>query len=211
VLDGQKSAASLDAAERVRLALLEQAVAEAVAPVLAEPTPDLSDAVMARVAATPIGVRVARPGRAGWIAALWKPTSITLRVRPLAVAAVVALLVPLGIATARRASAPATSAPATTVAGPADPQLYVQFQLEDPSARSVALAGSFTGWAPRYQLHETAPGVWSILVPVAPGVHQYAFVVDGGRWMPDPRAPSVDDGFGGSNSQLSVLPPSASL
>ena len=76
---------------------------------------------------------------------------------------------------------------------------------------SVALAASFTDWTPRYQLQEISQGVWSVLVPLAPGVHEYSFVVDGERWVADPLAPSVDDGFGGVNSQLAILPSSQSL
>jgi hypothetical protein len=36
------------------------------------------------------------------------------------------------------------------------------------------------------------------------GQHQYAFVVDGARWVADPGAPAVDDGFGRRNSVLSL-------
>ncbi len=49
--------------------------------------------------------------------------------------------------------------------------------------------------------------MWSVTVPLEPGVHDYAFVVDGEQWRPDPLAPSVDDGFGGTNSRLALLPP----
>jgi len=45
------------------------------------------------------------------------------------------------------------------------------------------------------------------VVPLEAGVHDYAFVVDGEVWTPDPLATSVDDGFGGENSRLSLLPP----
>jgi hypothetical protein len=208
VLDGHKSAASLDAAERTRLALLEQAIAEAVGPILADPAPDLADTVMRRVDAARSPASVGGAHRSWRLRSLWEPRTITLRIRPLAAAAVLALLVPAALAVGRRASPPVSDAP---LAVAADSRLYVRFELDDSEASSVALAGSFTNWTPRYELHQTTPGVWSVLVPITPGVHQYAFIVDGGRWVPDPRAPRVDDGFGGSNSQLAVLPPSASL
>jgi hypothetical protein len=38
-------------------------------------------------------------------------------------------------------------------------------------------------------------------------VHDYAFIVDGERWIADPMAPAVADGFGGLNSRIAVLPP----
>jgi hypothetical protein len=55
----------------------------------------------------------------------------------------------------------------------------------------------------------TGPGVWTVVVPLEPGIHNYAFIVDGERWVPDPNAPAVDDGFGGMNSRLAVLAPTS--
>jgi 1,4-alpha-glucan branching enzyme len=75
------------------------------------------------------------------------------------------------------------------------------------AARQVALAGSFSDWQPAYALQQVAEGVWTIVLPIAPGVHDYAFVVDGEQWVTDPFAPQVDDGFGGANSRLTVLAP----
>jgi 1,4-alpha-glucan branching enzyme len=87
--------------------------------------------------------------------------------------------------------------------------VYVQFRLQVESANSVALAGSFTEWLPAYPLQQSADGVWTIVLPITPGVHDYVFVVDGERWVPDPYAPHVDDGFGGTNSRLTLLAPAA--
>lgn len=42
-------------------------------------------------------------------------------------------------------------------------------------------------------------------MPLRPGVHDYAFRVDGEHWIIDPAAPRVADGFGGYNSQLSII------
>jgi hypothetical protein len=86
-------------------------------------------------------------------------------------------------------------------------KVFIQFRLDAPQASKVRLAGSFTGWQPIYTLEEITPGIWSILIPLDPGVHNYAFVVNGGEWIADPAAPAVDDGFGGVNSRLSVLLP----
>ena len=86
-------------------------------------------------------------------------------------------------------------------------KVFVQFRLDAPHASAVRLAGSFTGWKPTYTLQQVTSGVWSILIPLEPGVHDYAFVVDGTEWVADPAAPKVDDGFGGINSRLSVLLP----
>jgi 1,4-alpha-glucan branching enzyme len=84
--------------------------------------------------------------------------------------------------------------------------VFVQFRL-DASASRVQLAGSFTNWEPRYDLRQSAPGIWTITVPLTQGVHDYAFVVDGQRWIPDPYAPQIGDGFGGTNSRLALMSP----
>jgi 1,4-alpha-glucan branching enzyme len=86
-------------------------------------------------------------------------------------------------------------------------QVLVEFRLSAAQATHVALAGDFTNWKPTYALVRGEPGVWTIVVPLAPGVHDYAFIVDGERWIADPMAPAVADGFGGLNSRIAVLPP----
>jgi 1,4-alpha-glucan branching enzyme len=88
--------------------------------------------------------------------------------------------------------------------------VYVQFRIAVPDARTVSLAGTFTGWKPAVALRRNADGEWTALVPLRPGVHDYAFVVDGDRWVTDPNAPQVDDSFGGTNSRISLPPISAS-
>jgi hypothetical protein len=69
----------------------------------------------------------------------------------------------------------------------------------------VRLAGTFTNWEPRFELREAAPGVWTAMLPVPLGVHDYAFLVDGRLWYADPYAPQVSDGFGGRNSRLALV------
>ena len=87
-------------------------------------------------------------------------------------------------------------------ADPGDPM--VRFVLYAPNAHAVVLAGSFNDWnTDAAPLARAAAGVWTITLQVPPGQHQYAFVVDG-RWVADPAAPAVDDGFGRRNSILAV-------
>ena len=148
----------------------------------------------------------------------WTAHEYRLRVRPvygLAAAAVLAFVIFYGGAllggsilpgTATE-PAPAAVAPANVPAGP----IYVQFRLEAGAATDVALAGSFSDWQPTHGMQQSADGVWTILVPLPPGVHDYGFIVDGDRWVPDPYAPQVDDGFGGVNSRLTVLTPADRL
>jgi 1,4-alpha-glucan branching enzyme len=72
----------------------------------------------------------------------------------------------------------------------------------------VALVGDFNDWdTGATQLRTTASGgLWTVEVPLAPGRHRYAFVVDGEEWRPDPaapRAPGAD--FGTPSSVVTVV------
>jgi hypothetical protein len=81
----------------------------------------------------------------------------------------------------------------------------VRFVLAAPDARQVSVAGTFNQWDPRATpLVRTGSGVWTATLRLPAGQHQYAFVVDGERWVPDPAAPAVDDGFGRRNSVLTL-------
>ena len=100
-------------------------------------------------------------------------------------------------------------APVVAVPAPAAPEsVYVKFVLFAADARRVALAGTFNRWDPATipLARAAAPGVWTVTVALPVGQHQYAFVVDGQHWIPDPAAPSIDDGFGRKNSVVSVSP-----
>ncbi len=83
----------------------------------------------------------------------------------------------------------------------------VQFVFQADGATSVSLVGDFNNWDPRaLPLTRTGVnGIWSVVVPLPPGRHVYAFVVDGRVWMSDqyaPRAP--EDEFGRANSVILV-------
>ena len=83
----------------------------------------------------------------------------------------------------------------------------VEFVLMAPGASEVMLVGDFNGWRPGAMPLRPSErqGVWSVTVPLAPGRHEYAFLVDGKHWLPDPRAPRAPmDDFGSPNSVLTV-------
>jgi len=94
--------------------------------------------------------------------------------------------------------APRTPVPASLVT--------VRFVLVAPDAKQVSLAGTFNQWDPQATplVRAGATGVWTATLTLPAGQHQYAFVVDGVRWVPDPGAPAVDDGFGRRNSVLTL-------
>jgi len=83
----------------------------------------------------------------------------------------------------------------------------VQFVLVASAASRVSIVGDFNDWdaAVTPLRQEARAGLWSVVVPLAPGRHQYAFVVDGKRWLADPSAPRAgDDDFGTPSSVITV-------
>ena len=82
----------------------------------------------------------------------------------------------------------------------------VRFVLVAPGARQVSVAGTFNRWDPSATplVRSGTADTWVATLALPPGEHQYAFVVDGARWVPDPAAPAVDDGFGRRNSVLTL-------
>lgn len=82
-----------------------------------------------------------------------------------------------------------------------------RFVFMAPGARSVRMTGDFVSWDPDGigLEDQRGTGVWTVDVPLEPGVYQYTFIVDGTEWRPDPHAVSqVDDGFGQTNSVVIV-------
>jgi len=79
----------------------------------------------------------------------------------------------------------------------------LEFSLQHPGARTVALIGSFNGWHREVGRMEQVPGSrhWRIVVEVPPGRYEYAFLVDGETLLADPEAAfHQPDGFGFTNS-----------
>ena len=135
----------------------------------------------------------------------------SLSLSPLTAGLAAAALVALIFAPWRAEQGAGPGPVAVEPAGGAEPVVYVQFVLEAPRARSVAVAGDFNEWDARHVLEDTdADGVWTGRVPLQPGVHQYMFVIDGTEWVTDPGAERwSDDGFGNRNAVLAVAPPGA--
>lgn len=114
-------------------------------------------------------------------------------------------LTPLGALGAVAASlAVALLLPGLREPAPVPERLVARLALRAPEARRVAVAGDFNGWsAEATPLRRGPGGAWTVELPLGPGRHQYQFVVDG-VFVPDPSAPSVDDGFGGRNAILDL-------
>lgn len=176
------------------------------------------DAFAARVAA---GLRAAPRADEGFVervmatvesseprdARRWWLRPRTLRASPLAMLAMAAALAFVAIGASTIASrlgaarAPQTAAMRDTV-------YLVRFVFTDAAARSVALVGSFNDWTKdATPMTQTAPGVWSVTVPMPAGRHEYAFILrdaSGERWAADPVALLRRDEFGTESSIVSV-------
>jgi hypothetical protein len=139
----------------------------------------------------------------------WWRKKRVVRISPLAGLAVAAGIgativlsgVAIGTKLTRRASIP-TSAAATKP----DTVQVVRFVFVEPRAARVELVGDFNAWARgTTELQRTgAPGVWEVSVPLSPGRHEYAFIINGSRWVADPLAVKSSDDFGTESSVIRV-------
>jgi hypothetical protein len=208
-LDGNIDRHRLNAIEQEELRQAEADIDAVLRAIPEHPLPDLAPAVLARIRheavrhTRPVVVAAAAPMRrqeSSILSWLWTPRAVSIGFRP-------AYALAAGLLLAVLVAGPALRPVSSTSAG--TPQVFTRFVLQVPNANTVALAGDFTGWKPSFTLTQTGPGLWTVVVPLEPGIHTYAFVIDGERWVADPSAPSVDDGFGGSNSRVAVLTPDA--
>ena len=63
----------------------------------------------------------------------------------------------------------------------------VEFFVELPDAKTVRLAADFTGWEEAsLEMIRFEGGIWSLAVPLPPGIYAYRFLVDG-EWYLDRR------------------------
>ena len=90
-------------------------------------------------------------------------------------------------------------------AAPKPAERTIEFFLEMPGAKAVAIAGSFNGWdQKRSPMRKDGDGGWRTSLSLGPGRYEYRFVADG-RWLSDPKAKeSVANGYGDTNSVLMV-------
>jgi len=80
------------------------------------------------------------------------------------------------------------------------------FRITAPTAQKVSLVGDFTNWQERLILMKKGnDGVWTTTVGLAPGKHNYLFLVDD-EWRDDPECPlHVPNPHGGQNMVRQVV------
>jgi hypothetical protein len=90
---------------------------------------------------------------------------------------------------------------------PQNQGIPVTLSLNLPSAQRVQVVGTFNDWHARgYEMRrEEGKESWTLTVRLPRGRYEYAFMVDGGKIVPDPGAGFYqDDGFGNRNAVLIV-------
>ena len=130
--------------------------------------------------------------------AAWITEPRAVRISPLAGLAIAAGLAGLLVLT-RPAAPPAVA--------PAPPAPVVRFAIQAPGASTVALVGDFNDWDAQATLLQPAAGddgLWTVEVPLAPGRHEYAFLVDGSEWRATAHAAPAADDFGRPNAVIHV-------
>lgn len=146
----------------------------------------------------------------------WWRTEREFRISPLAAlalaAGVVGIIAVSGIAIGSRISRVGPVTASAGVTAGRDTVQVVRFVFVDPSAKRVELVGDFNEWAKGTTelSHSGAPGVWTVSVPLSPGRHEYAFIINGSRWVADPFAPKSSDDFGTESSVIRVGTPANS-
>jgi hypothetical protein len=186
---------------------IEQIASELRRPVRFDPRFD--DRVMEAIEAPeviPLRPALPRP----WILRPW--TTITVSpLGSLAIAAGVAGFIALGV---WRGGAPTPGATAVTPGSPtaitvADDGLQVhQFLITVPDASKMVVVGDFNDWdatrTPMTRINDQ--GMWSVVVRLSEGLHEFQYVKDDSLRINDPTLPQTSSEFGSPNSVLAVAP-----
>jgi hypothetical protein len=149
----------------------------------------------------------AAPGNVRW----WR-TEWIIRLSPrggVAIAAGIAAIIAVSSFAGSRILTRSHESPVTAQAAPAPDTVHlVRFVFVDSGAATVALVGDFNEWTRgATELKRSgAPGVWTVSVPLTPGRHEYAFIINGSRWVADPFAIRSSDDFGTESSVIRVEP-----
>lgn len=176
-------------------------IAEAVAAIEdAEPPADLVESVMSRI----------RPKKRRRASTIWRYvhtplTSFTITPLRLASVGVVFGLIILAssfVLDGIQRKQPITALKETPLNG-----VPVVFTFHMPGVSKVDVVGSFNRWSPdgfRMQWDEKRR-LWVLAVQLERGRYEYAFLIDGGVMIPDPKAVMVqNDDFGNQNSVIII-------
>ena len=107
----------------------------------------------------------------------------------------------------RRVAATTSITPAALSAERAAVPIVEQFVFKAPTARHVSVIGDFNRWdASLAPMSRSADGeLWSVSIPILPGRHMYAFMVDDSLLVLDPRAPKSRDPDLGAEGSVRIV------
>jgi len=77
-----------------------------------------------------------------------------------------------------------------------DGQRRITVRYAHAVRQQLEIAGNWNGWIP-VPLERVGRDTWSVVLRLAPGLHQYQLIVDGETWTIPDGAPWVPDEFGG--------------
>jgi hypothetical protein len=87
-----------------------------------------------------------------------------------------------------------------------DAGILVSFTFDGASATRVAVVGEFNAWDARsHPMTRSSDGRWRVELPVLPGRHTYAFVVNDSTWTADPDAPRAPERWYGDPRSVLVV------
>ncbi len=126
--------------------------------------------------------------------ATWWQTPITVRLSPIAALAMAASVAAIAALTALSTRPRAAAEPRVVAQVVHDTVNVVRFVFMG-DAKSVSLVGDFNAWGADATPLVPNGNAWTVSVPLQRGRYEYAFIVDGKRWVADPFAPASSDEF----------------
>jgi hypothetical protein len=157
------------------------------------------------------------PRPAAWRRVLlgWRmPKLSALGASGLAAAALLLGFVSRGAVSTRVESSPVASEGTSTAEYPVQLAAYdaaapvpTQFVFESPASQEISIVGDFNDWkVGATPLQRLPNGLWTATVPLVPGRHVYAYVLNGTLLVTDPRAPKASDAdYGREGSVVMVF------
>lgn len=82
-----------------------------------------------------------------------------------------------------------------------------QFVFNSTRAHRISVVGDFNSWNPSNAPMVRSPDgeLWSVTIPIAPGRHMYAFMVDDSLFTLDPSAPNARDPDLGTKGSIVIV------
>jgi hypothetical protein len=80
-----------------------------------------------------------------------------------------------------------------------------QFVFNSSHAHRVSVVGDFNRWNPASTPMTSDGELWSVTIPIVPGRHMYAFMVDDSLFTLDPTAPKARDPDLGADGSIVIV------